>query len=300
MTRCSSLAERFANSGCPSGMAGRPVQCAHRMRPIAVSHTVDAPRERVFEYLSDVANHAEFSDHYLHDFRLERLDSTGLGAAASWRMDFPLGRVWGDASITELGSSPQDRARGARRSYRPDPDARRVPAGRSGHGMTRVEYEFESRARESRGSPEGVPRDARVVAAQGPAGPAADGGCHRGRHRFSACGQTGGWIDFRARWTGCASFGGSPPHWPRWRCSRPSLLVACGEEEKHEGAEGEFITVGEVDYQVQLTRLLNPEQRPDDAFVRGQASVPAERGLSSACSCGSRTTATSPTSRPAT
>ena len=46
------------------------------MRPIAVSRTIDAPRERVFDYLSDIANHAEFSDHYLSDFRLERLDST--------------------------------------------------------------------------------------------------------------------------------------------------------------------------------------------------------------------------------
>ena len=53
------------------------------------------------------------------------------------------------------------------------------------------------------------------------------------------------------------------------------VLPACGgEEEKTEGAEGEFITVGDVDYQVQLTRLLNPQQRPDDAFVRGQAELP--------------------------
>ena len=56
-------------------------------------------------------------------------------------------------------------------------------------------------------------------------------------------------------------------------------LAACGEEEKREGAEGEFITVGEVDYQVQLTRLLNPEQRPDDAFVRGQAVLPADEAF---------------------
>jgi hypothetical protein len=50
----------------------------------------------------------------------------------------------------------------------------------------------------------------------------------------------------------------------------------CGvDEEKRSGAEGEFIKVGEADYQVQLTRLLNPEQRPDDAFVRGQAPVTA-------------------------
>jgi uncharacterized protein YndB with AHSA1/START domain len=115
------------------------------MRPVAVSRTVDAPRERVFAYLSDLANHAEFSDHYLHDFRLERLDSSGLGAAASWRMDFPLGRVWGDAAITEL--DPPHRilleGRGGRIGRIPTrAEYRLVPVD---HEMTRVEYEFETK-----------------------------------------------------------------------------------------------------------------------------------------------------------
>jgi hypothetical protein len=54
-------------------------------------------------------------------------------------------------------------------------------------------------------------------------------------------------------------------------------LTACGADEKKEsGVEGEFIRVGEdVDLQVQLTRLVNPQQRPDDAFVRGQPPLPA-------------------------
>ena len=117
------------------------------MRPIAVSRTVDAPRERVFAYLSDIANHAEFSDHYLSDFRLERIDSSGLGASASWRMDFPLARVWGDAAITELdpphlivleGRSGRIGRIATRAEYR------LVPAD---HGMTRVEYRFETRPR---------------------------------------------------------------------------------------------------------------------------------------------------------
>ncbi len=117
------------------------------MRPITISRTVDAPREQVFTYLVDVANHAEFSDHYLRDFRLERLDSTGVGASASWRMDFPLARTWGDAAITAV-----------------DPPHLIVLEGRSGrigrvttraeyrlvaadHGMTRVEYRFETQPR---------------------------------------------------------------------------------------------------------------------------------------------------------
>lgn len=55
-----------------------------------------------------------------------------------------------------------------------------------------------------------------------------------------------------------------------------SLAAAgCGDDEpKTTGAEGEFIEAGEkVDYQVQLTRLLNPQQRPDDSYLRGQAPL---------------------------
>jgi uncharacterized protein YndB with AHSA1/START domain len=114
------------------------------MRPITLSRTVDAPRERVFTYLSDIANHAEFSDHYLSEFRLERLDSSGLGAAARWRMDFPLARRWGDATITEIepphlivleGSSGRFGRIKTRAEYR------LVPAGGD---MTRVDYRYES------------------------------------------------------------------------------------------------------------------------------------------------------------
>jgi uncharacterized protein YndB with AHSA1/START domain len=116
---------------------------AARMRAFTVSRTVDVPRERVFRYLSDIANHSEFSDHYLHDFRLERLDSSGVGASASYRLDFPFGRQWGDTVISVLEAP-----------YRVVLEGR---AGRIGrvrtraeyrltsvdHDMTRVEYTFE-------------------------------------------------------------------------------------------------------------------------------------------------------------
>ena len=53
-----------------------------------------------------------------------------------------------------------------------------------------------------------------------------------------------------------------------------ALAAGCGNDEpKTSGAEGEFVEVGPVDYQVQLTRLLNPQQRPDDAYLRAQAPL---------------------------
>jgi uncharacterized protein YndB with AHSA1/START domain len=72
------------------------------MRPVTASCTIDAPREQVFEYLSDLANHVEFTDHYLKDFRLERVESRGLGAAASFRVAFPLTSLWAEVVVTEL------------------------------------------------------------------------------------------------------------------------------------------------------------------------------------------------------
>jgi hypothetical protein len=51
-----------------------------------------------------------------------------------------------------------------------------------------------------------------------------------------------------------------------------SAVSACGqEEERTHGFEGEFVHVTpDVLYQVQLTRLLNPRQRPDDTLLTGQ------------------------------
>jgi hypothetical protein len=53
-------------------------------------------------------------------------------------------------------------------------------------------------------------------------------------------------------------------------------VAGCGnQEERTEGEEGEFVHAGEAVYQVQLTRLLNPRQRPDDSLVRGQLRLPS-------------------------
>jgi hypothetical protein len=43
-----------------------------------------------------------------------------------------------------------------------------------------------------------------------------------------------------------------------------------------EGEEGTFVKAGDAVYQVQLTRLLNPRQRPDDALLRGQSALPPD------------------------
>jgi uncharacterized protein YndB with AHSA1/START domain len=71
--------------------------------PVTVEITIARPREEVFEYLADMANHAEFCDHYLVDWRLTREDSYGLGAGARFRVKAPLTRfAWADSTFTEV------------------------------------------------------------------------------------------------------------------------------------------------------------------------------------------------------
>jgi uncharacterized protein YndB with AHSA1/START domain len=71
--------------------------------PVTVSTVISASRERVFEYLQDIANHSEFSDHYLVDWHLTRIDSVGRGAGARFRVKVPLNRFnWADVTFAEV------------------------------------------------------------------------------------------------------------------------------------------------------------------------------------------------------
>ncbi len=73
------------------------------MDPLSVSIVISAPRERVFDYLQDIANHPEFTDHYLVDWHLTRIDSVGRGAGARFRVTAPGNRFsWGDVTFTEV------------------------------------------------------------------------------------------------------------------------------------------------------------------------------------------------------
>src|SRR5436305_1096509 len=127
------------------------------MDPVSVSVTIARPREEVFEYLADVANHAEFCDHYLVDWRLTREDSYGRGAGARFRVKVPMNRFpWADVVFAEVERP---------RAEVPDPDhAPAQPGGdrrgqdvhpghRAGRGQARPGRAVVRRLR-SRGEPE--------------------------------------------------------------------------------------------------------------------------------------------------
>ena len=115
------------------------------MDPLTASILVSAPREQVFDYLQDIANHAQFTDHFLTDWHLTRIDSVGRGAGARFRVNAPHNRFsWGDVTLIEV-----------------DRPYRIVEAGRTGknnrirtlgtydlapgaHGTTRVRFTYET------------------------------------------------------------------------------------------------------------------------------------------------------------
>lgn len=92
------------------------------MGPVSAEVEIDVPRERAFEAIADLALRPAFTDHFLTDFHLTRLEATGIGAGARFRVDLAPRRVWMDTAIVELHSPHQivERGRAGR--------ANRIPA----------------------------------------------------------------------------------------------------------------------------------------------------------------------------
>ncbi len=84
------------------------------MGPISVERAIDAPRERVFDFICDLANRPAFTDHFSTQFRLERISSSGVGAAA--RMRIAKRRLWMETVIVEVSRPHRilERGRGGR------------------------------------------------------------------------------------------------------------------------------------------------------------------------------------------
>lgn len=73
------------------------------MDAVKLSTTIARPPEEVFDYLADVANHPEFTDHFLIDWHLTREDSVGRGAGARFRVKTRVDRfAYGDITLAEV------------------------------------------------------------------------------------------------------------------------------------------------------------------------------------------------------
>jgi uncharacterized protein YndB with AHSA1/START domain len=83
------------------------------MGPIHAEIEIDAPRERIFERIADLSLRPSFTDHFLSDFHLTRIDPRGVGAGARFRVQAPLRKVWQDTTIVESEENAKIVERGA-------------------------------------------------------------------------------------------------------------------------------------------------------------------------------------------
>ncbi len=70
------------------------------MQPITVSVRTDRPRDEVFAFLDDLANHEQFTDHMLVDWTLSG-PATGVGARARMRAPLPGPKDWLELEVLE-------------------------------------------------------------------------------------------------------------------------------------------------------------------------------------------------------
>jgi uncharacterized protein YndB with AHSA1/START domain len=72
------------------------------MGPVSAEVEIDVPRQRAFDAIGDLALRPSFADHFLTDFHLTRIESSGVGAGARFRVALRPRRVWMDTAIVEV------------------------------------------------------------------------------------------------------------------------------------------------------------------------------------------------------
>jgi uncharacterized protein YndB with AHSA1/START domain len=86
------------------------------MGPVSAEIEIDVPRARAFEAIADLARRPAFTDHFQTGFHLTRIESTGVGAGARFRVGSRRRRVWMDTVIEEVDPPHRlvERGRGGR------------------------------------------------------------------------------------------------------------------------------------------------------------------------------------------
>jgi uncharacterized protein YndB with AHSA1/START domain len=115
--------------------------------PVTAEVVIARPREEVFEYLADIANHAEFCDHYLVDWRLTREDTYGAGAGARYKVKTPIRSRynWGDSTLVEVVSPRLIVERGRMGKFNRILTRGVYELAEASAGSTRVTFTFESK-----------------------------------------------------------------------------------------------------------------------------------------------------------
>jgi uncharacterized protein YndB with AHSA1/START domain len=98
------------------------------VREVTVSTVISAPREEIFDFVSDLAARPAYTDHYMRDYRLARVNSVGPGAAARFLVRGPLAKEYAELSVREVD--------------RPRQIIEEIRAGRRGRNRFVAVYDF--------------------------------------------------------------------------------------------------------------------------------------------------------------
>ena len=98
------------------------------MRQVTVSTVISAPREEVFDFVCDLAGRPAYTDHFMRDYRLARVDPVGPGAAARFQLRAPLAKEYAELTIIEAD--------------RPWQIVEEIRVGRRGRNRSVAVYEF--------------------------------------------------------------------------------------------------------------------------------------------------------------
>jgi uncharacterized protein YndB with AHSA1/START domain len=72
------------------------------VREVRVQTHISAPREEIFDFVTDLAARPAFADHFLDDYRLARANPVGLGAAARFKLKAPMASQYAELRIAKV------------------------------------------------------------------------------------------------------------------------------------------------------------------------------------------------------
>jgi uncharacterized protein YndB with AHSA1/START domain len=112
------------------------------MGPVSAEVEIDVPRQRVFEAIADLGLRPAFTDHFLSDFHLTRIDSVGVGAGARFRFAVRPRRIWMDTTIAETDEPYRivEHGRGGRTNRIPSTTLWELTEGPGSLTKVRVSY----------------------------------------------------------------------------------------------------------------------------------------------------------------
>jgi uncharacterized protein YndB with AHSA1/START domain len=98
------------------------------VRQVTVSTVITAPRGQVFDFVCDLAARPAYTDHFMRDYRLARVNPVGEGAAARFQLRAPMAKEYAELQITEVD--------------RPRRIVEEIRVGRRGRNRSLAVYDF--------------------------------------------------------------------------------------------------------------------------------------------------------------